>query len=165
MEISQPQARKHWWGNERVWTHEALPTLFVFTIWETRNKFVFKNTWTPSKIMANVLMQKLNEHQAFPNPKPTRNIKALEIDKNKPWGFFDGARQGETPLGGAGGILYLNEDTRFEIKFALRQGINNKAELVALWAVLKLAQEKTSPKFTALWGLQVDNIGQMTTFR
>jgi len=68
-------------------------------------------------------------------------------------------------LGGPGGILYLNEDTRFEIKFALRQGINNKAELVALWAILKLAQEKTSPKFTALWGLQVDNIGQMTTFR
>ena len=39
-------------------------------------------------------MQKLNEHQAFPNPKPTRNIKTLEIDKNKPWGFFDGASQG-----------------------------------------------------------------------
>ena len=45
-------------------------------------------------------------------------------------------------MGGPGGILYLNEDTRFEIKFALRQGINNKAELVALWAILKLAQEK-----------------------
>ena len=36
-------------------------------------------------------MQKLNEHQALPNPKPSRNIKAPEIDKNKPWGFFDGA--------------------------------------------------------------------------
>ena len=36
-------------------------------------------------------MQKLNEHQGFPNPKPTRNIKAPKIDKNKPWGFFDGA--------------------------------------------------------------------------
>ena len=58
-------------------------------------------------------MHKLNEHQAFPNPKPTRNIKALKIDKNKPRGFFDGASQGEPPLGGDGGILYINEDTQF----------------------------------------------------
>jgi len=50
-----------------------------------------QNTWTPSEIPTTVLMQKLNEHQALPNPKPTRNIKAPEIDKNKPWGFFDGA--------------------------------------------------------------------------
>ena len=90
---------------------------------------VFKNTCTPSEMTTNFVMQKLNEHQALPNPKPTRNIKALEIDKNKPWGFFDGARQGETPLGGAGGILYLNEDTRFEIKFARGKAHTTKQNL------------------------------------
>ena len=72
-------------------------------------------------------MQKLNEHRAFPNPKSIRNIKALGIDKKKPWGFFDGASQGGPPLGGVGGILYLNEDTIFEIKFAPGQGTNKKA--------------------------------------
>ena len=71
---------KRWWGNERVRTHEALSTLFVFTIWETRNRAVFKTTWTPLEITVNVLMQNLNQLQALPNPKPTRNIKALEID-------------------------------------------------------------------------------------
>ena len=83
--------------------------LFLFfTIWETRNRVVFKNTWTPLEIMTNVLMHKLNEHQAFPNPKPTGNIKVIKIDKNKPLGFFDGSSQGEPPLGGARRILYLN---------------------------------------------------------
>ena len=71
-------------------------------------------------------MQKLNEHQVFPNPKPIRNIKALEIDKNKAWGFFDVSSQGEPPLGGDCDILYLDEDTRFEIKFAPGQATNNK---------------------------------------
>ena len=71
-------------------------------------------------------MQKLNQLQALPNPKPTRNIKDPKIDKNKPWGFFDGSSQGEPPLEGAGGILYLNEDIIFEIKFTPVQDTNNK---------------------------------------
>ena len=60
---------KNWWSNERVCPHEALPALFVFTIWETRNKVVFKDIWTPTEITVNVLLQKLMKHQAVPNPK------------------------------------------------------------------------------------------------
>ena len=72
-------------------------------------------------------LQKLMEHQAVPNPKPRRVLKYLEIDKNRPWGFFDKASQGEPPLGGSGYILHLNEATQFEITFALSKGTNNKA--------------------------------------
>ena len=57
-------------------------------------------------------------------------------------GFFDGASQGEPPLGGSGGVLFLNDLSKIEITFALGQGTNSKAELSALWSVLKIASEK-----------------------
>ena len=57
-------------------------------------------------------------------------------------GFFDGASQGELILGGAGGVLYLNDLSKMEITFAPGQGTNNKAELSTLWSVLKIVVEK-----------------------
>ena len=54
-------------------------------------------------------MHKLLKHQTDPKSKPKRVIKVPEIDKANPLGYFDGASQGEPSLGGAGGILYLNE--------------------------------------------------------
>ena len=69
-------------------------------------------------------------------------LKASEIVKSSQWGYFDGASQGEPTLGGVGGIAYLNDSTKFEITFTLGQGTNNKAELVALWSILRLALEK-----------------------
>ena len=38
-EESLEHRMEKWWSNERVCQHEALPTLFVFTIWETREQF------------------------------------------------------------------------------------------------------------------------------
>ena len=38
--------------------------------------------------------------------------------------------------------MYLNEDTRFEIKFAPGKDTNNKVELIALWSFLRLEMEK-----------------------
>ena len=82
------------------------------------------------------------EHQTTPNQKPRRELKASNIDKNIPWVFFDGVSQGEPPLGGVGGILFLDETKKTKITFALGQGTNNKAELSALWSVLGVAYEK-----------------------
>ena len=76
------------------------------------------------------------EHQTLPKQKPRRVLKSLNIDKNTFWGFFYRASQGEPPLGGAGGILFLNETTKTKITFSTGQGTNNKAELSVLWSVL-----------------------------
>ena len=63
MDLSLEHIIKNWWNNERVHNYDALPALFVFTIWEIRNKEVFQNTWTPSEIIEMVLMQKIMEHR------------------------------------------------------------------------------------------------------
>ena len=82
------------------------------------------------------------EHCKEIKPKPKRVLKPPRLDKNTPWAFFDGASQGEPLLGGAGGILYMNEMSKTEILFAPGQGTNNKAELSTLWLVLKIVTEK-----------------------
>ena len=45
-------------------------------------------------------------------------LKPPSLDKNTPWDFFYGEIQGEWPLGGVGGVLYLNELSKTEITFA-----------------------------------------------
>ena len=44
---------KNWWNIDRAHTHESLPSLYVFTIWETRNRELFQNTYTPLEIIKN----------------------------------------------------------------------------------------------------------------
>ena len=82
---------KKWWNNERVGHYEAFPALFVFTIWETRNRAIFKDMLTTPELTINVLLQKAMEHQTEKKQKPKRVLKPLSLDKNTPWDFFYGA--------------------------------------------------------------------------
>ena len=67
------------------------------------------------------------EHQTEPKSTPQRLITNPEINKTIPWGVFDGASQGEPPLGGTGGVVYLNEEKKIEITCAHGRASNNKA--------------------------------------
>lgn len=60
------------------------------------------------------------------------------IEKAFPWAFFNGVSQGEPPLVGSGGVIFLSKESKIEIRFARGQCSNNKVELVALWVVLKV---------------------------
>ena len=59
-----------------------------------------------------------------------------------PWAFFDRVSQGNPPLVGPMAIFHHSSDKKLLIKFAPRHGSNNKAELVVLWAVLKVENNK-----------------------
>lgn len=116
--------------------------MFVFSIWGARNHEIFQNKWFPLEITAALLLQKVEEHKTSPKMTRQRKIVSPEVDKSYPWAFFDGASQGEPLLGGAGGVLYVTIEHKFSIKYAPRRSTNNKAELTALWAVLKVAEVK-----------------------
>ena len=68
-----------------------------------------------------------------------RTLVPPEINKDIPWAYFDGASQGDPPLGGSGGVLYLSDNHKIQARFSPRHCTNNKAELVALHLVLNLA--------------------------
>ena len=53
--------------------------------------------------------------------------------------FFNGAIQGEPPLGGAGVVIYFSSKRKMLVKYAMGQATNNRVELATLWETLKLA--------------------------
>lgn len=132
----------------QIWRHDAgvrcyctFLALFVFNIWEARNKANFQNKWVPPNITT-LLLQKVQEHKTVPKPSKHRVIIILEIDKRFTQAYFDEASQGDPPLGGVGGILHLSETIKLCIKYAPGQASNSRVELEALWAVLKVTQSK-----------------------
>ena len=71
-----------------------------------------------------------------------RALTTPKLEKRYPWAFFDGASQGEAPIGGVGGVIYLTKIRKISFKLALGKATNSKAELTALWTTLKLAKDK-----------------------
>ena len=53
--------------------------------------------------------------------------------------LFRGASHGEPPLGGARAVIYFSSKRRMLVKYAMGKATNNRAELAALWATLKMA--------------------------
>ena len=79
------------------------------------------------------------EYKAQEKEPKVRVLVPLEINKGIPWDFFYGESQGDPPLGGSGGVLYLSFFHKIQAKFAPRHYTNNKAKLAALHMVLELA--------------------------
>ena len=61
------------------------------------------------------------------------------INSETPWAYFDGASQCEPPLGGAGVVIHISSKRKLLVKYAMGQDSNNREELGALWAALKVA--------------------------
>ena len=57
-------------------------------------------------------------------------------------GFFDGSCQGHPQDCGARALLYLRKSHFVSIKYGARTGTNNRAELYALWILLKVTQDQ-----------------------
>ena len=116
--------------------------LFVYTIWEARNRGIFKNLWTPIDITSALLVQKVQEQRATPKIGKTRAVTTPEIDKSHLWAFFDGSNQGDPSIRGARGVIFLNETNKISFKLGLERETNSKAELLALWTTLKIVKDK-----------------------
>ena len=79
---------------------------------------------------------------AYPLDKRALNLRMVvneQIDKESPWGYFDGLATGVPQICGAGGILYLSDEHFFAFSAGLGMGTNNYAELLALKLLITLA--------------------------
>ena len=136
----QKKKTKSWWSDEKVDQFEAFPILYVYSIWEARNKAIFNNTWVPPDIVNTLLLNKIQEHKKDSIRHKTRAIREPKINKEMPWAFFDGASQGDPPLGGVGAVIFFFATKKKKIKYAMGHASNNKEEFSALWATLRVAQ-------------------------
>ena len=88
------------------------------------------------------ILNKIQEHKLILVPVKRRTIIEPVINREIHWDCFDGASQSEPPLGGAGEILHLSTEIKLCIKYSLGQATNNKADIAALWAVLKMKKSR-----------------------
>jgi hypothetical protein len=74
------------------------------------------------------LVQKLSrEHMHLEKAPKFRNIIEPVIDKEIPWGFFDGASQGHPARCGVGVVLFISANHYYNILYTPRRGSNMKA--------------------------------------
>ena len=91
-----------WWWNTAVFCFDAFRVLFVYSIWEARNRAIFQNIWFPPEITLALLMQKVQVHKTSPKPKKQHTIVNSNINTSYPWAFFNGASQGNLLFWGPG---------------------------------------------------------------
>ena len=147
--VEMEQAWKLWVSNPANKGVIPLPLIVMWGIWLARNSSIFKDKEVSSESVA---VKSINILAAYPQkssiPK-TKNLSIVEIDKSRPWGFFDGASQNN--LCGGGALLFLSEDHFFKIAIGLGDGTNNYAEILSLKMLLVFAIEH-SVKDLSIYG-------------
>ena len=93
----------------------------------------------PPEVTSALDIQWVKEHRSQEKEQKIRVLIPLEINKAIPWAFFDGASQGDPPLGGLGGVLYLSTNQKIQAKYDPGNCTNNKAKLEALQLILNVA--------------------------
>ena len=115
------------------------PSLFSYGIWWARNTVIFNNKIIMSEVTSSLVIQWAREYRSQEKEPKVKVLVSTEINKGIPWDFFYGASQGDSPLGGSGGALYLPGFHNILTQFAPGHWTNNKAELAALHLVMELA--------------------------
>jgi len=144
--LDMEQAWKLWVSNPANRDVIPLPLLVIWGIWYARNSFIFKDKEVSPEISA---VKSISILAAFPqksNAPKTKNLSIVEIDKSRPWGFFDGASQNN--LCGGGALLYLSKDHYFKMAIGLGEGTNNYAEILSLKMLLVFAIEQSVKELT-----------------
>jgi len=128
-----------WWKDLAVGSYETFPYSFIYGIWWSRNATIFQNRLIPQAVKTTLVVQWSQEFKQEKKAGKQWLLVQPNIEKYFPWAFFDGASQGELPLGSSGGVIFLSEESNIKIRFSPGHCSNNKAKLAALWAVLKVA--------------------------
>ena len=137
MQNSVIASLEHWFSSvDRSATFRQLPLFIFWCIWITRNLCHFENvkpslhsliSRVESLLNLYLVKQRVQKFRAI-GPKPLKKF---------PCAFFDGAATNN--LGGAGFVVYLNENHLFSFSMGCGCSTNTRAELLALWAVLRVS--------------------------
>ena len=120
--------------------YKTLPIFFIWVLWRYRNSIIFEDCKLPFYAIMSWIIR-LYSH--FPNVSISRKKVGIHHPPLLPSGIvgtFDGAEQGG--YCGGGGTLTVASNHVFHFWLGMGSGTNTKAELVALWALLRLARER-----------------------
>jgi len=137
-----PNIMEAWSDWSRLHTGKSInmPLLVCWAIWIARNQVIFQNKAPHWPV---IQRHTIADYELLPeaNPKNTiRTNRPLNLDKTKPWAFFDGSAQ-DTGCGG-GALLYLSDDHYYKLQIKLGRGTNNFAELSTAKHIIHFAIQK-----------------------
>jgi len=140
------EAWKAWISHSAYQGTISLPLIVIWGVWIARNSFIFKDKEVPPEIIAVKSISISSAFRQKPRPVRTKNLSIIEIEKSRPWGFFDGASQNN--LCGGGAVLFLSDNHYFKIAIGLGEGSNNYAEILSLKLLLAFATEQNIKDIT-----------------
>ena len=126
---------KHWFDSTAISDPiRYTPTFIFWSLWLLRNQCIFENI----KPSATSLIFKIEDMLAlYPVPPCKKKIRKIGPQPlhDYPVGYFDGAAQRK--LGGAGFVIYISETHYYCFSVGCGIGSNTRAELLALWSLLR----------------------------
>eukprot|EP00253_Pinus_taeda_P003007 PITA_03007 len=128
------------WYQHHTGKSRNIPLLICWAIWIARNKAIFDHH---APHWPSILLNTIADYNIIPeedSSAPVRILKQLNIDKSKPWAFFDGPAQ-EAGCGG-GAVLHLSDSHCFKLQINLGRGTNNFAELCLAKHIIQFAIQK-----------------------
>ncbi len=100
---------------------------------------LFQEEEPPIAQVAQKIKLAIQEHKGIPKEKRHRSLFMPCIDFEKPWGYFNGARQRDPSI--VGQVLSsIQNSHHYCLKYAAGLGTNNKEEFMVLWIFLKVAK-------------------------
>ena len=91
--------------------YRSLPVLVSWFIWKAQNLCCFEDIQPKTyKLVTSLVLGLMSVYILDNRPLKLRRIVNKQIDKDSPWGYFDGSVAGDPRICGAGGILYLSKE-------------------------------------------------------
>ena len=114
---------------------QYLPIIFFWSLWILRNQCIFEDR----KPVASLLISRIDSLYAlYPVPPPKTRLRMIGTRPVHvfPVAYFDGAAQNN--MGGAGFVIYISETHYLCFSVGCGLSSNTRAELLALWSVLRV---------------------------
>ena len=130
-----------WWRSGATKALWAIPLIISWGVWLARNDVIFNDLIKVPTEIAIKAMGIAKHYVQLNSDLKTRNILQEQINLEMPWGYFDGAVEGNPSLCGGGVVLFFNLQNHITFKEGLGEGTNNFAELCALILLLTTSLE------------------------
>jgi hypothetical protein len=98
---------------------------------------VFEERFVPPFKISSQCLSLLPFYKNSPRYKQPRSMGELQVDKSRPWCFFNGACNDS--ICGCGFVFHLTDLTYFHFKANVGRGTNNFSEFMALFLLLKFS--------------------------
>ena len=120
-------------------------------VWLAKNSTIFQYKVTILEVIVANSVAILGFYPQIGRSRGVREICPEEIDRGRPWGFFDGTSQGQPVKCGGGAAFHLSEGHFFHFSVGLGDGTNNYVELLSLKFLMLFALEKGCSRLQVFW--------------